>query len=106
MQIDPQRVPAAERDLAATYGSQLAAAERARVARHAKRARSVAIPAMAASDVKLARLYRRLGRAIGMSPSSIHREVITQLATTPYSSVTLKTDVPDTVYAYLRERQR
>ena len=106
VQLDPQRVPATERDLAATYGSRLAAAERARIARHAKRARSVAIPAMAASDVQLARLYRRLGRAIGMSPNTIHREVITQLAMTPYSSVTIKTDVPYTVYAYIRERQR
>ena len=106
VQIDPQRVPVSERDLAAAYGSQLAASERARIAAHAERARPVAIPAVAASDVKLGRLYRRLGRTIGMSPTTIHREVITQLAMTPYSSVTIKTDVPFTVYSHIREHQR
>jgi penicillin-binding protein 2 len=106
VQLDPQKVPAAERDLAAAYGAKLSAAERVRVARHAKRIRPVALPALPAGEVALDRLYRRLGRVIGMSARSIHRQVLTQLAMTPYSSVTLKTDVPFTVSSYILERQR
>ena len=56
-----------------------------------------------ASDVRS--LYRRLGRVIGVSPRTIHRRVVEGVAETPYSNVTVKTDVAKAAFNYLRERK-
>ena len=50
-------------------------------------------------------LYRRLGRVIDVSPRTIHRRVIEGVAETPYSNVTIKTDVAKAAFNYLRERK-
>ena len=49
--------------------------------------------------------YAALGKVLGVSARSIHRQVIQQLAITPYAPVTVKTDVPQPVRDYIKERQ-
>jgi penicillin-binding protein 2 len=49
--------------------------------------------------------FRQLGRVVGISVHTIQREVIQQLAITPYAPVTIKTDVPRPVRDYIKERQ-
>jgi penicillin-binding protein 2 len=51
------------------------------------------------------RLYRRLGRVIGVDAERIQREVVRQRKALPYANITVKTDVSDAVLGYLRERQ-
>src|SRR5919197_1858883 len=51
------------------------------------------------------RLYRRLGRALGMSPKLIARRVRRQLKALPFSTATVKQDVPLTTVSYVLEHQ-
>src|SRR3954468_18782099 len=138
VQILPSQLPEAERVLAGSYGSQVSASERARLAagdpvrafdrrrraaggkkhkltagqrrerrrllRASKQARAVSVPPMPA-DLRVRRLYRRLGRVLQVSPRTIHRRVIQQVAQTPYAAVTIKTDVGEAAFNYLKERQ-
>ena len=48
--------------------------------------------------------FKRLGRALNMSPRTIQERVVRSLTLVPYASVTVKTDVPATVRNYLLER--
>jgi penicillin-binding protein 2 len=137
VQVQPNKLPEAERELAVTYGSQLAAFERSRNAIDARRTRQLQavdgrtrkrrvaqraeiraaykkerralklppVPDMPAGQPDLERRYARLGKVLAMSSSRIHREVVRQLALTPYSSVTLKTAVPASVRNYILERE-
>jgi len=73
--------------------------------RRAGTARRVAVPPLPPSATGARRLYRRLGKVIGVRPSTIHRRVVQQLALTPYAAVTVKTDVGRSAYNYLLERQ-
>jgi penicillin-binding protein 2 len=79
--------------------------ERRKLQRASRTAAPVAIPPLPASETSTARLYRRLGRVIGVSPRTIHQRVIEGIAETPYSNVTIKTDVPKPAFNYLRERK-
>jgi penicillin-binding protein 2 len=79
--------------------------ERRRLARASRTAAPVAVPPLPASETSVARLYRRLGRVIDVSPHTIHRRVIEGIAETPYSNVTIKTDVDRAAFNYLRERK-
>jgi penicillin-binding protein 2 len=49
--------------------------------------------------------FKRLGKVLGVSVNAIQRDVIQQLAITPYAPVTIKTDVPTPVRDYIKERQ-
>jgi penicillin-binding protein 2 len=51
------------------------------------------------------RVYRRLGRVLGISPARIGRQVRRQLRALPFSSATVKQDVPLPVVQYLLEHQ-
>ena len=73
--------------------------------RRADTARRVAVPPLPPDATDARRLYRRLGKVIGVKPSTIHRRVVQQLAMTPYAAVTVKTDVGRSAYNYLLERQ-
>jgi penicillin-binding protein 2 len=55
--------------------------------------------------VERRRLYRRLGRALGMSPKLIARRVRRQLKALPFSTATVKQDVPLTTVSYVLEHQ-
>jgi penicillin-binding protein 2 len=79
--------------------------ERRRLARAARVAAPVAVPPLPADAGDVRGLYRRLGRVIGLSARTIHRRVIEGVAETPYSNVTVKTDVNFAAFNYLRERK-
>jgi penicillin-binding protein 2 len=49
--------------------------------------------------------FKALSKVLGVSVRTIQREVIQQLAITPYAPVTIKTDVPRPVRDYIKERQ-
>jgi len=50
-------------------------------------------------------LYRRLGKVLGIAPARMNRAVERQLKTLPFSSATIKQDVPLPVVSYLLEHQ-
>jgi penicillin-binding protein 2 len=79
--------------------------ERRRLARAARRAAPVAVPPLPADATRVRALYRRLGRVIGVSPRTVHERVVEGVAETPYSNVTVKTDVETAAFNYLRERK-
>jgi penicillin-binding protein 2 len=79
--------------------------ERTRLSRAARTAARVAVPPLPPAMHSTAALYRRLGSVIGESPREIHRRVIEGVSETPYSNVTIKTDVSGPAFNYLRERK-
>jgi penicillin-binding protein 2 len=78
--------------------------DRRRLARQARQARAVPVPAVPTDELKLRRLYRRLGRVIRLTPRRIHERVIEGVAELPYSNVTVKTAVSRAAFNYIRER--
>ena len=66
-------------------------------------ARKVPIPA-APNIPELQDLYRRISEVIDVSRKTIHQRVIRGIADTPYSNVTIRTDVPPAEFNYMRER--
>ena len=107
------RRPAAQRSSASSQERRTADQGRAprappAVARRPQAA-PVAVPPLPADALELRRLYRRLGRVIGVSPTQIHERVIEGVAEPPYSNVTIKTDVtarPSTTCASARSSSR
>jgi penicillin-binding protein 2 len=80
--------------------------ERRRLASAAKVAPPVKVPPVPADATKLQRLYRKLGRVIGMRPQAIHQRVVQGVADTPYSNVTIKTLAGDrAAFDYLFEHK-
>jgi penicillin-binding protein 2 len=79
--------------------------DRRRLARAARQAQPVAIPPVPAGEIKLRRLYRRLGRVINLRPRQIQQRVIEGVAELPYSNVTIKTAVDRAAFNYIRERK-
>ncbi|MDA0181228.1 penicillin-binding protein 2 [Solirubrobacter phytolaccae] len=78
--------------------------ERKQLKKAAAVARKVALPTIPADEPELAELYRRVGEAIDVTPKTIHERVIRSVADTPFSNVTIKTDVPLAKFNYMRER--
>src|SRR3954447_18618133 len=66
-------------------------------------ARTVPVPAIPAIP-ELDDLYRRISEVIKVSPRTIHARVIRGIADAPYSNVTIRTDVPQAQFDYMRER--
>jgi penicillin-binding protein 2 len=56
-------------------------------------------------EVAQHRLYRRLGRLLGMRPRVIERRVNEQFRNVPFSTATVKQDVPREIMMYVEERQ-
>jgi len=100
VKLDPEQLPASERDAAATWGQQVTARSR-----RPKGRKGPPIPIPRATTPELAARFKRLGRALVMSPRTIQQRVVRALTLLPYASVTVKTDVPATVRNYLLERQ-
>jgi penicillin-binding protein 2 len=99
IEIDPASLPQDERDLAADWGRR--AGERAARPKGHK-GQPVKIPPV--RDAELRARYERLGSVLSTSPNTIHRQVVRSLVLVPYSSARVKTDVPRSVLAYIRER--
>jgi penicillin-binding protein 2 len=78
--------------------------ERRRLSRAARQARAIPVPPVPSDELKLRRLYRRLGRVIDVRPRRIHQRVIEGVAELPYSNVTIKTAISRAAFNYIRER--
>ena len=99
MQLDPQQLPAATREAAATWGQKMTAW--AATPRKARGPRP-AIPAPA--NAALEERYAQLAAVLGISAKTINERVISQLAQLPYANVRVQVDVPTSVRNYLLER--
>jgi len=106
VQVDPDKLPVAERVAAARWGQEAGL----RLKRH-KGHRGPAIPippvpyvATAKPSDQLSARFDRLAHVLSISPATIQREVIQQLAILPYAAVTLRTDVPATMRDFILER--
>ncbi len=99
VELDPAKLPDAERESAAQWGKR--AGER--LARPKGR-RGDPIPYPPIATKALAARYRALGAVVGKSGRQIHREVVRSLVLVPYSAIRIKTDVPESVLAHISER--
>jgi penicillin-binding protein 2 len=99
VKLDPERLPTAERDAAARWGQQMTARSRRP---KGEKGPLIAIPHAATPNLVVR--FKRLARALNMSPRTIQERVVRSLTLVPYASVTIKTDVPATVRNYLLER--
>jgi penicillin-binding protein 2 len=97
--LDPSKLPDEERSNAAKWGQEAGA----RLARpKGKRGDPIPYPPIATAALKTR--YRHLGAAVGVSAQEIHRRVVQSLVLVPYSSIRIKTDVPESVLSYVAER--
>lgn len=99
IEIDPSKLPQAERDLAAAWG-QRAGKREARPEGH--KGEPVPIPPIPTAALR--ERYAGLGRVLDLQPNTIHRRVVRSLVLLPYASARVKTDVPAAVLSYIRER--
>ncbi|MEA2182659.1 MAG: penicillin-binding protein 2 [Solirubrobacteraceae bacterium] len=99
VELDPAKLPDAERKLALDWGQRMS--ERAARSKR-KRVRPIKIPPIP-SDALRTR-YKRLASVLNTSANAIHRRVVRSLVLVPYSTIRVKTDVPDSVLAYISER--
>ena len=99
VKLDPELLPASERDAAARWGQQMTARSH-----RPKGEKGSLIPIPKATTPGLALRFKRLARALNMSSETIQERVVRSLTLVPYASVTIKTDVPATVRNYLLER--
>ena len=97
--LDPAKLPEEERALALNWADDV----NDRLARpKGRRGEPIPIPRTPTAELRVR--YRRLGRLLGLSGSEVHHRVVRSLVLVPYSSVRLKTDVSDSVLAYIAER--
>jgi penicillin-binding protein 2 len=99
VEIEPEKLPQEERDLANTWG-QLAGRREARPDGH--KGPEIKIPPIPTAALRAR--YARLGRVLNVTATSIHRQVVRSLVLVPYSSARVATDVPASVLGYIRER--
>ncbi|HEX8121530.1 MAG TPA: penicillin-binding transpeptidase domain-containing protein [Solirubrobacteraceae bacterium] len=122
VQLHPQAMPEEEIAAAAEWGQEMtrrlnaakaarARAERRRGRKNRRKAKPIKVakvnpaPIPPPPTAELRQRFARLGRVLGMKPSTIQRRAIEQLAVVPYSSVTVRSDVPRAVMNYLKERK-
>ncbi len=99
VQLDPESLPEAEREAAATWGQAMTAR-----AKRPKGRRGAPIPIPAVASAQVRARYRRLAGALDMSPRTIQERVVRSLVLVPYANIKVKTDVPATARDFLLER--
>jgi len=99
VQLDPAKLPQAERDLAATWGQDVTT-RAARPKGH--RGDPIKIPPIPSAALRVR--YARLGMVLGKSADEIHRQVVHSLVLVPYATIRVKTDVTQAVLSYISER--
>jgi penicillin-binding protein 2 len=99
VEIEPEKLPQAERDLANEWG-QRAGKREALPAGH--KGPEIKIPPIPTPELRAR--FERLGRVLDKPAETIHRQVVRSLVLVPYSSARVKTDVPASVVGYIRER--
>jgi penicillin-binding protein 2 len=103
IQLRPTSLPDAERLAANRWGQAVGLRLRRPKGHRGSPIPLPPVPFVAGQDLK--GRYAALAKVLGVSAQSIHRQVIQQLAITPYAPVTVKTDVPQPVRDYIKERQ-
>jgi len=99
VEIDPASLPQAERDLAADWGQRAGEREARPKGHQGKPVKIKPIPTAA-----LRSRYAHLAKVLNTSANAIHQTVVRSLVVVPYSAARVKTDVPLSVLAYIRER--
>ncbi len=100
VQLEPQALPEEEITAAAEWGQAMTKRSKRPEGRKGP---TVAIPPIPTPELR--QRFRRLGRVLGMRPTTIQRRTIEQLAVVPYSAVRVRSDVPKAVMNYLKERK-
>jgi penicillin-binding protein 2 len=88
VQIDPESLPAAERNAAATWGQDVTARSR-----RPKGKKGPLVPIPPPATAHLEARFKSLARVLNMSPKTIQERVVQSLASLPYANVTVKVDV-------------
>ena len=88
VQIDPESLPAAERNAAATWGQHVTARSR-----RPKGQKGPLVPIPPPATPHLEARFKSLARVLNMSPKTIQERVVQSLASLPYANVTVKVDV-------------
>ena len=99
VELDPAKLPGAERELAAAWGQK---AGRRAARPKGSRGDPIPIPPIPTDDLR--ERYERLGAVLGTSARAIHKRVVQSLVLVPYSSVRIKTDVSESTLAFISER--
>ena len=99
IEMDPSKLPQVERDLAASWGQ---AAGKREARPDGQKGDPIKIPPIPTEALK--KRYKRLARVLNTTATDIHRQVVRSLVLVPYSSIRIKTDVPRSVLAFIRER--
>jgi len=99
VELDPAKLPQAERDLAARWGQRMG--QRAAKAK-GQRGEPYKIPPIPTAQLRAR--YERLGKVLNTSAATIHTRVVRSLVLVPYSAVRVKTDVAPSVLSYISER--
>jgi penicillin-binding protein 2 len=99
VELDPAKLPDAERDLAADWAFDV----NTRAARpKGKRGDPIAIPGIPTRELK--QRFKRIGNVLNLPASEVHRRVVRSLVLVPYSNVRLKTDVAASTLSFISER--
>jgi penicillin-binding protein 2 len=88
VQLDPESLPTAERDAAATWGQKVTARSR-----RPKGQKGPLVPIPQPATPHLEARFKSLARVLNMSPKTIQERVVQSLAALPYANVTVKVDV-------------
>ncbi|HEY7622294.1 MAG TPA: penicillin-binding transpeptidase domain-containing protein, partial [Solirubrobacteraceae bacterium] len=98
VELDPESLPAAERNAAATWGQEMTARSK-----RAKGKRGPLIPIPPPATPHLEQRIKSLARVLQMSPRTIQVRIVRSLSTLPYANVTVKVDVDVAQRNYLVE---
>jgi len=98
VELDPESLPTAERNAAATWGQQMTARSR-----RPKGKQGPLIPIPQPATPHLAARIKSLARVLQMSPRTIQVRIVRSLSTLPYANVTVKVDVDVPQRNYLVE---
>jgi penicillin-binding protein 2 len=99
VQLDPESLPQAERDAAATWGQKMTARSK-----RPKGKRGDLVPIPPPATPQLDERFRSLARVLDMSAKTIQERVVESLARLPYANVTVKVDVDVPKRNYLVEQ--
>jgi len=88
VELDPESLPAAERNAAATWGQRVTARSR-----KPKGKKGPPIPIPPPATPHLADRFKSLARVLQLSPETIQDRVVRALVLLPYANVTVKVDV-------------
>ena len=98
VEIDPESLPLAERNAAATWGQDMTSRSK-----RPKGKKGPLVPIPAPATPHLEERFTSLARVLGMSPRTIQARIVRSLATLPYANITIKVDVDAPARNYLVE---